>query len=114
MSTTSCPSRKVAANAIWTIFGRSACPATERSQPTCDGGCRAGPPYCDQPAPAWMVCSGHRQPALGVMRPMKRVLLYAFPCVLLLTPALAGAQTGCIHSPECPTALLGVVGAAGA
>lgn len=45
---------------------------------------------------------------------MKRALLILTPCTLLLLPAVAGAQTGCIHSPECPTALLGVVAAAGA
>ncbi len=45
---------------------------------------------------------------------MRRVLRYGIPGLLLLLPACAGAQTGCIHSPECPTALLGLVGAAGA
>jgi XrtJ-associated TM-motif-TM protein len=33
---------------------------------------------------------------------------------LLLIPVLAHAQTGCVDSPECPTAVLGLVGAAGA
>jgi XrtJ-associated TM-motif-TM protein len=33
---------------------------------------------------------------------------------LLLVPAVASAQYGCTDSPECPTAILGVVGAAGA
>ncbi len=34
--------------------------------------------------------------------------------VLLLLPAVASAQYGCTNSPECPTAILGIVGAAGA
>jgi XrtJ-associated TM-motif-TM protein len=33
---------------------------------------------------------------------------------ILLVPCLAHAQGGCIDSPECPTAVLGLVGAAGA
>lgn len=33
---------------------------------------------------------------------------------LFLIPVLAHAQNGCIDSPECPTAVLGIVGAAGA
>lgn len=33
---------------------------------------------------------------------------------LFLAPALLHAQGGCVTSPECPTAILGVVGAAGA
>jgi len=33
---------------------------------------------------------------------------------LFLVPALLYAQNGCTDSPECPTAILGVVGAAGA
>ena len=45
---------------------------------------------------------------------MSRVLRYSIPLLLLLAPTLLQAQEGCIHSPECPTALLGVVGAAGA
>lgn len=45
---------------------------------------------------------------------MKRSLWLTLPGLLLLVPACAQAQTGCIHSPECPTALLGVVGTAGA
>jgi XrtJ-associated TM-motif-TM protein len=34
--------------------------------------------------------------------------------VVLLVPAVASAQTGCLDSPECPTAVLGAVGAAAA
>ena len=34
--------------------------------------------------------------------------------VLFLLPLSGFAQTGCEHSPECPTAVLGVVGTAGA
>jgi len=33
---------------------------------------------------------------------------------LLLVPCLAHAQGGCVNSPECPTAVLGAVGAVGA
>jgi hypothetical protein len=45
---------------------------------------------------------------------MKRVFRVTVTGLLLFLPVCAHAQTGCIHSPECPTALLGVVGAAGA
>lgn len=45
---------------------------------------------------------------------MKRVVRYSVSAMLLMLPVAASAQTGCVHSPECPTALLGVVGAAGA
>jgi XrtJ-associated TM-motif-TM protein len=33
---------------------------------------------------------------------------------LFLVPVLAHAQNGCVNSPECPTAVLGLIGAAGA
>ena len=52
--------------------------------------------------------------AFGGTFMMKQALRYSIPCLLLLVPACASAQTGCIHSPECPTAILGVVGTAGA
>jgi len=45
---------------------------------------------------------------------MKKALRYVVPGLLLLLPVCAQAQSGCIHSPECPTAVLGAVGAAGA
>jgi|GEM_PF-6643865 len=45
---------------------------------------------------------------------MKTFLRFAFLGSLFLIPALAHAQGGCIDSPECPTAVLGLVGAAGA
>lgn len=49
---------------------------------------------------------------------MKALTRLAFPGLMLgsmlLAPALAHAQGGCVSSPECPTAVLGVVGAAGA
>lgn len=45
---------------------------------------------------------------------MKHAFRVAVSGLLLLSPGCLHAQTGCIHSPECPTALLGVVGAAGA
>ena len=45
---------------------------------------------------------------------MKTALRIAFVGTLLLVPVLAHAQSGCTDSPECPTAILGLVGAAGA
>ncbi|HEX4155621.1 MAG TPA: PExPT-CTERM protein [Acidobacteriaceae bacterium] len=33
---------------------------------------------------------------------------------LLLVPAIFYGQDGCVSSPECPTAILGLVGTAGA
>jgi XrtJ-associated TM-motif-TM protein len=47
---------------------------------------------------------------------MKTVLRFASFSLLFLVPALAHASVvgGCVDSPECPTAVLGVVGAAGA
>jgi XrtJ-associated TM-motif-TM protein len=45
---------------------------------------------------------------------MKNFSKLLFFTSVLLVPALAHAQTGCIDSPECPTAVLGLVGAAGA
>jgi XrtJ-associated TM-motif-TM protein len=45
---------------------------------------------------------------------MKNVKPIALFLGLLLTPVLAHAQSGCINSPECPTAVLGLVGSAGA
>jgi XrtJ-associated TM-motif-TM protein len=45
---------------------------------------------------------------------MKTFLRFAFLGSLFLIPAMAHAQGGCIDSPECPTAVLGLVGAAGA
>jgi len=45
---------------------------------------------------------------------MKNLSKLMFFGSLLLVPVLAHAQTGCIDSPECPTAVLGLVGAAGA
>jgi XrtJ-associated TM-motif-TM protein len=45
---------------------------------------------------------------------MKNFLRFAFFGSIFLIPVLAHAQGGCIDSPECPTAVLGLVGAAGA
>ena len=46
---------------------------------------------------------------------MKRFALLSFACALLLSAAFPlRAQHGCADSPESPTAVLGVVGAAGA
>ena len=45
---------------------------------------------------------------------MKTFLRFAFFGSIFLIPVLAHAQGGCLDSPECPTAILGIVGAAGA
>lgn len=45
---------------------------------------------------------------------MKTFSRIAFIGSLFLIPVLAHAQSGCTDSPECPTAILGLVGAAGA
>ncbi len=45
---------------------------------------------------------------------MKILTRIAFLGSLFLVPALLHAQDSCVDSPECPTAILGVVGAAGA
>ncbi len=44
----------------------------------------------------------------------KNLSRLTFLASLLLIPCMAHAQNGCIDSPECPTAVLGLVGAAGA
>jgi XrtJ-associated TM-motif-TM protein len=45
------------------------------------------------------------------MKSFSRIALFGS---LFLVPVLAHAQSGCVNSPECPTAVLGLVGAAGA
>jgi XrtJ-associated TM-motif-TM protein len=45
------------------------------------------------------------------MKNVPRILLFGS---LFLIPALSHAQSVCIDSPECPTAILGLVGVAGA
>ena len=45
---------------------------------------------------------------------MKILIRTALLGSLFLVPAVLHAQDGCVSSPECPTAILGVVGAAGA
>jgi XrtJ-associated TM-motif-TM protein len=45
---------------------------------------------------------------------MKILTRIAFLGSLFLVPTLLHAQGACVDSPECPTAILGVVGAAGA
>ena len=45
---------------------------------------------------------------------MKPVWRYALLGSILVVPMLAHGQDGCVNSPECPTAILGVLGAAGA
>jgi XrtJ-associated TM-motif-TM protein len=45
---------------------------------------------------------------------MKNLSRFSFLGFMFLVPVLAHAQNGCVNSPECPTAVLGLVGAAGA
>jgi hypothetical protein len=45
---------------------------------------------------------------------MKTSLRIVFFGTLFLIPVLAHGQNGCVNSPECPTAVLGLLGAAGA
>lgn len=45
---------------------------------------------------------------------MKTAFRFAFLGLIFLVPFVAHAQSGCVDSPECPTAVLGLVGAAGA
>jgi XrtJ-associated TM-motif-TM protein len=45
------------------------------------------------------------------MKNFSRILFFGS---LFLIPVLAYAQSGCTNSPECPTAVLGLVGVAGA
>ena len=45
---------------------------------------------------------------------MKNLPRLSILASILLIPCIAHAQGGCIDSPECPTAVLGLVGAAGA
>ena len=44
---------------------------------------------------------------------MSRKVL-AFAAILLIAPTAVFAQGGCVNSPECPTLVLGLVGAASA
>lgn len=44
---------------------------------------------------------------------MKKQVAIVF-VLLTMMPVLAHAQGGCVNSPECPTALLGLVGYLGA
>jgi hypothetical protein len=45
---------------------------------------------------------------------MKTLTRIVFLGSMMAVPALLHAQGACVDSPECPTAILGVVGAAGA
>jgi hypothetical protein len=45
---------------------------------------------------------------------MKILTRIVFLGSLFMVPVLLHAQDSCVDSPECPTAILGVVGAAGA
>lgn len=54
-------------------------------------------------------------PVLGQRGDSMKILTRgAFLGSLFLAPMLLHAQGSCVDSPECPTAILGVVGAAGA
>jgi len=53
----------------------------------------------------------HSARRLNVMKIFSRIGLL---CSLFLVPVLAHAQNGCVNSPECPNAVLGLVGVAGA
>lgn len=61
-----------------------------------------------------MLC-GDRVPFRDIeakgMKTLSGVLLVG---LMLAAPAVLHAAGGCVDSPECPTAVLGVVGAAGA
>lgn len=48
------------------------------------------------------------------MSRMKILIRTALLGSLFLVPAVLHAQDSCVDSPECPTAILGMVGAAGA
>ena len=57
------------------------------------------------------------QSTYKAIQAMKTSLRFAFFASIFLVPVLMHAQTGpggCVDSPECPTAILGIVGAAGA
>jgi XrtJ-associated TM-motif-TM protein len=56
----------------------------------------------------------HHNLTYKAINAMKNFLRFAFFGSLFLVPVLAHSQGGCIDSPECPTAILGIVGAAGA
>lgn len=45
------------------------------------------------------------------MKSISRIALFGS---LFMIPVLAHAQSGCVNSPECPTAVLGLVGTVGA
>jgi XrtJ-associated TM-motif-TM protein len=45
---------------------------------------------------------------------MKKILLFAAFVVVVAVATPLNAQSGCVNSPENPTALLAVVGSAGA
>ena len=68
------------------------------------GGCYAG-------SSSWGVPIWNNHAAPLTMKTLTRI---AFLGSLFLVPALLHAQGACVDSPECPTAILGVVGAAGA
>lgn len=56
-------------------------------------------------------CPNFQQKRGPVMKLLTHVV---FVSSLLLVCGVLRAQGGCVNSPECPTAILGVVGAAGA
>ena len=67
----------------------------------------------------WLLCwlkfaVSHFGTATRGFSSMKILSRIAFLGSLFLFPLLLHAQGACVDSPECPTAILGVVGAAGA
>ena len=65
----------------------------------------------------WYAGSSSRLSRFGTatrLSSMKTLTRIVFLGSLFLVPALLHAQGGCVSSPECPTAILGVVGTAGA
>jgi hypothetical protein len=66
----------------------------------------------------WYADSGLRLFRFGtptrLLFAMKTLTRIAFLGPLFLFPALLHAQGACVNSPECPTAILGLVGTAGA
>lgn len=67
----------------------------------------------------WLLCLlqfavSHFGPATRPLFGMKILTRTVFLGSLFLVPVLLHAQDSCVDSPECPTAILGIVGAAGA
>ena len=78
---------------------------------------RAGEFYCrwEGRLVCWLKFAGvpfwNSTAALTIMKIFGRIALLG---TVFLVPALLHAQGSCVDSPECPTAILGVVGTVGA